>query len=97
METVKTGKKTMVPQMSIWSRHGDCVVMEMTNNMVQINHLSDHIKVVIWGFDGSQLVTIISTRSSQTYSLPFNIRSKLENTLKEMKEMSKKKATEGNI
>jgi polo-like kinase 1 len=101
METVKTGKKTMVPQMSIWSRHGDCVVMEMTNNMVQINHLSDHIKVVIWGFEGNQLVTIISTRSSQTYSLahpcPLNIRSKLENTLKEMKEMSKKKATEGNI
>jgi len=101
METIKTGQKTKVPQLSIWSRSGDCVVMEMSDNMVQINHMSDHIKVVIWGFEGSLLVTLISTGSSQTYSLanpsPLNIRSKLENTLKELKKLSKKKATEGNI
>ena len=101
METIRTGQKTIAPQLRIWSRRGDFIIMEMSNNMVQVNHMGDHVKVVIWVFEGTLLVTIISTRASQTYSLanpcPMNIRNTLENTLKEVKELSRKKASEENI
>ena len=82
METIRTGQKTKIPQMRMWSRRGDYVAIELSNNMVQINHMTDHVKVVIWVFEGIMLVTLISPRTSQTFSLASpchpDIRSRLE-------------------
>ena len=95
MATIRTGQKTKVPQLRMWNRRGDYVAMELSNNMVQINHMSDHVKVVIWVFEGAMLVTLISPRTSQTFSLsrpcPLGIRCRLEDTLREVREMSNKR------
>ena len=95
MATIRTGQKTKVPQLRMWNRRGDYVAMELSNNMVQINHMSDHVKVVIWVFEGAMLVTLISPRTSQTFSLsrpcPLSIRCRLEDTLREVRELSNKR------
>ena len=95
MATIRTGQKTKVPQLRMWNRRGDYVAMELSNNMVQINHMSDHVKVVIWVFEGDMLVTLISPRTSRTFSLsrpcPLGIRCRLEDTLREVREMSNKR------
>jgi len=98
METVRAEQKTTVPKLRRWSRRGDYVSMEMTNQLVQVNHMADHVKVVIWVYSGDFLVTIISPASSRTISLcspcPQSIRNRLVDTLAEVKELSSTKAKE---
>jgi len=92
METVKTGLKIAVPQLKRWNRRGNCVAMELNTHLVQVNHMLDHVKVIIWVYDGDFLVTCISSTSSQTFSLsspfPSYLRCRLEDTLLEMKELA---------
>ena len=92
METVKMGQKKIVPQLKRWNRRGNCVAMDLSIQLVQVNHMLDHIKVIIWFYDGDLLVTFISSTSSQTFSLsspcPSYTRCKLEDTLLELKELS---------
>ena len=67
--------------------------MELSNYMVQVNHMSDHVKVVIWSYESRLLATLINNTSSQTICLSapcsLHIRARVESTLSELKELSK--------
>ena len=93
MEMKRTGQKSKVPQLKLWNRTEAYIAMEL-GNMVQVNHMSDHVKVVIWLYEGRLKVTIINQMSSQTYSLgtscPHYIRTRLETTFEEVKELARK-------
>ena len=92
MDTVKKGLKASVPQLRRWNRRGNCVAMELNIQLVQVNHMLDHVKVIIWVYDGDLLGTFITTTSCQTFSLssacPSSLRCKLEDTLLEFKELA---------
>jgi len=97
METKRTGQKSKVPQLKLWNRSEAYVAMEL-GNMVQVNHILDHVKVVIWLFEGRLVVTIINHMNSQTFSLlstscPDYIRTRLETTLEEVKGLSRKESS----
>ena len=96
-DTVNSGQKSAVPQLTRWNRRGDYVAMELNTQLVQVNHMTNHEKVMIWAHDGDLVVTLISTTSSRTFSLssacPASIRSKLEDTLLEVKELTCTKGT----
>ena len=93
MEIKRIRKKSQVPQLKLWSRRDNYVAMELTN-MVQVNHMLDHIKVVIWSFEGRLMVTIINHLNSQTISLrtpcPLKMQTILQKTLEEVRELSRK-------
>ena len=92
MDTVKKGLMAAVPQLRRWNRRGNCVAMELNIQLVQVNHMSDHVKVVIWVYDGDLLGTFITTTSTQTFFLssacPSSLRCRLEDTLLELKELA---------
>jgi len=97
METKRTGQKSKVPQLKLWNRTEAYVAMEF-GNMVQVNHMLDHVKVVIWVFEGRLMATIINHTNSQTFPLlstscPHYIRTRLETTLEEIKELSRKESS----
>ena len=93
MEMKRTGQKSRVPQLKLWNRTEAYIAMEL-GNMVQVNHMSDHVKVVIWHYEGRLMLTIINHMSSQTFSLgtscPHYIRTRLETTLEEVKRLARK-------
>eukprot|EP00092_Neocalanus_flemingeri_P036989 GFUD01040268.1.p1 GENE.GFUD01040268.1~~GFUD01040268.1.p1 ORF type:complete len:468 (-),score=136.40 GFUD01040268.1:26-1429(-) len=98
METISTRQKIAVPQLRRWARRGDSVAMELSTQLVQINHITDHIKVMIWVYNGDLLVTLMRTNINQTISLsspcPAAFRSRLEDTLQEVKELAFTKASD---
>eukprot|EP00092_Neocalanus_flemingeri_P019813 GFUD01021463.1.p1 GENE.GFUD01021463.1~~GFUD01021463.1.p1 ORF type:complete len:609 (-),score=163.29 GFUD01021463.1:98-1924(-) len=98
METISTRQKTAVPQLRRWGRRGDSVAMELNTQLVQVNHITDHVKVIIWVYNGDLLVSLMSTNINKTISLsspcPPAFRSRLKDTLQEVKEMAFTKASE---
>ena len=101
MEMVRSGQKTAVPQLRRWGRRGDYVAMETNAQLVQVNHMADHVKVMVWAFSGDLLVTFMSSSSCQTFSVssscPSYYKSRLEATLQEMKELAITKGHESAI
>ena len=94
---IKTGQKSSFPQLRRWNRRGNYISMELNTHTVQVNHMADHVKVVVWVYSGEMLVTIITTSKCRTFSLcspcPQELRMRLEDTLQEIREMA---GTQGN-
>jgi len=98
METKRNRQKSKIPMLKLWSRRENYVAMELSNYMVQVNHMSDHVKVVIWSYERRLLATLFNNMSSQTICLgapcPVHLRARLESTLPEIKELSRQKESQ---
>merc|ERR1712212_1288603 len=94
METQRSVQKTKAPRLRLWRRKENYIAMQLSNNIVQVNHMSDHVKVVIWTHENMLLMTLINQLNAQTISFvdpcPENIRIKMENTLREVRELSRR-------
>ena len=93
METRRNRLKFKIPLLKLWIRRENSVAMEFSNYMVQVNRMSDHVKVVIWSYESRLLATLTNNMSSQTIWLSaacsFHMRARLESTQSEIKELSR--------
>ena len=67
-DNVAGSKASSIPYLKSWHRSGDCIGMELSCTMVQVNFLADHIKILLWARPDQPdlMVTSICTAESRT-------------------------------
>ena len=65
------------PHLLRWARRGNCVTMELSSKLVQVNFLAEHHKMVVWQRAEDILVTHIAPTAVSSFSLSSTPASKL--------------------
>ena len=92
VEMIRSVQKTTVPQLRRWGRREDYVAMETNTQLVQVNHMVDHVKVMVWTYSGGLMVTILGSGACHTFPLSSPCPAFCRTRLQEMKELAMSKS-----